>query len=54
MTDLVNNIVKEGYITDWRKSTLMSVYRGKCDPLVCSSYKDIKLLEQPMKMLETV
>ena len=55
MTDLINNIVKEGCIPDdWRKSTLVPVYKGKCNPLVCGSYRAIKLLEQPMKVLERV
>ena len=36
MTDLINNIVKEGCIPDdWRKSVLVPVYKGKSDPLVC-------------------
>ena len=49
MTDLINNIVKEGCIPDdWRKSILVPVYKGKGDPLVCGSYRGIKLLEQPM------
>ena len=55
MTNLINTIVKEGYITnDWRKSILVPVYKGKGDSLVCGSYRDIKLLEQPMKVLERV
>ena len=55
MTDLINNIVKEGYIPDdWRKSILVPVYKGKGDPLVCGSYRVIKLLEQPMKVHESV
>ena len=56
MTDLINNIVKEGCIpNDWRKSILVPVYKGKGDdPLVCGSYRAIKLLEQPMKVLERV
>ena len=50
ITDLINNIVIEGCIPDdWRKSILVPVYTGKCDPLVCGSYRAIKLLEQPMK-----
>ena len=54
-TDLINNIVKEGCIPDdWRKSILVPVYKGKGDPLVCGSYRAIKLLEQPMKVLERV
>ena len=55
MTDLINNIFKEGCIPDdWRKSILVPVYKGKGDPLVCGSYRAIKLLEQPMKVLERV
>ena len=49
MTDLK----EEGCIPDdWRKSILVPVYKGKCDPLVCESYRAINLLEQPMKVLE--
>ena len=55
LTDLINNIVKEVCIADdWRKSILVPVYKGKCDPFVCGSYRAIKLLEQPMKVLETM
>ena len=55
MTDLINNIVKGGCIPDdWRKSILVPVYKGKGDPLVCGSYRVIKLLEQLMKVLERV
>ena len=55
MTDLINNIVKEGCIPDdWIKSILVPVYKGKGDPLVCGSYRAIKLLEQPIKVLERV
>ena len=55
MTDLIHNIVKEGSIPDdWRKSILVPVYKGKSDPIVGGSYRDIKLLEQPMKVLERV
>ena len=32
----------------------MPVYKGKGDTLVCGSYRTIKLLEQPMKVLERV
>ena len=55
MTDLINNIVTEGCIPDDRRnSILVPVYKGKGDPLVCGSYRAIKLLEQPMKVLERV
>ena len=52
---LINNIVKEGCIPDnWIKSILVPVYNGKGDTLVCGSYIAIKLLDQPMKVLERV
>ena len=54
-TDLINNIIKEGYIPDaWRKSIMMSVYKRKGDPLVSGSYRTVKLLEQPRNVLERV
>ena len=44
MTEL-NNIGKEGCIPDdWKMSILVPVYKGKGDPLVCGSYRAIKLL----------
>ena len=50
---MINNIVKEGWIPDdWRKSILVPVYRGICDPLMCGSYRAIRLREQVMKVLE--
>ena len=52
MTDLINTIVKEGCIPDDWRSTPVLVYKGKGDPLVRGSYIAIKLLEQPMKLLE--
>ena len=39
---------------DWRKSILVPVYKGKGEPHVCGSYIAIKLLEQPMKVIESV
>ena len=41
MTDLINNIVKEGYIPDdWRKSILVLVYKGKVIHL-CVSHTEL-------------
>ena len=55
MTDRINYIVKEYCIpNDWRKSIMVPVYKGKGDPLVSGSYRAIKLLEQPNKVLERV
>ena len=55
LTDPINTIVKDDCIPDdWRKSILVPVYNGKCDPLVCGSYIAIMLLGQPMKVIERV
>ena len=57
MTDLINNIVKEGCIPDdWRKRVFWYLCtRGKVIHL-CVGHTEllIKLLEQPMKVLERV
>ena len=44
VTDLINNIVKDACCIpdEWRKSILVSVYKGKGNPLVCGSYRAIK------------
>jgi hypothetical protein len=55
VTDLCNVIVKEGIIpADWRKSWLVTVFKGKGDALECGSYRGIKLLDQVMKVFERV
>jgi hypothetical protein len=55
VTDLCNVIVKEGVIpADWRKSWLVTVFKGKGDALECGSYRGIKLLDQVMKVFERV
>ena len=55
MTDLINNIVKEGFNPDdLRKSIIVPVYKGKCDARVCVSYRAMRLMEQPMKVFERV
>ena len=55
VTDLCNLIVKEGRIpADWSKSWVATVYKGKGDALECSSYRGIRLLDQVMKVFESV
>ena len=50
MTDLCNAVVTEGKISqDWRKSWMVSVYKGKGNALECGSYRGIKLLDQVIK-----
>ena len=55
MTEMINNIVKEDCNPDdCRKSTLVSVYKGKDDPHGWDLYRAIQLLEKPMMVLEIV
>ena len=53
--DVCNAIVQEGRIPeDWRKSWMVSVYKGKGNAMECGSYRGIKLLDQVMKVFERV
>ena len=55
VTDIFNGVIREGKIpSDWKKSWLVNVYKGKGDDLECGSYKGIKLLDQVMKIFERV
>ena len=55
MTSIFNGVIREEKIpSDWRKSWLVNVYRGRGDALTCGSYRGIKLLDQGMKILEIV
>lgn len=55
MTDICNAVVAEGKVPeDWKRSWMVNVYKGKGDALECGSYRGIKLLEQPLKVLERV
>ena len=50
MTVLGNSILDEDRIpSDWSLSALVPLFKGKGDPLVCGSYRAIKLLEHAMK-----
>ena len=53
--DLRNGIVKEGYIPeDWKSSVVLPIYKGKGDPMECGSYREIKLLKNAMKVVERI
>src|ERR1700757_5131075 len=55
ITDICNEVVRSGKMPDdWRKSLIVSVYKGKGDALECGSYRGIKLLDQVMKVFERV
>ena len=49
----VHAIVREGVIPkDWRKSWMMSIYKGKGDVLDCGSHRGIQLIDHVMKVME--
>ena len=55
LLDLCNGIVKEGCIPeDWKLSVILPIYKGKGDPMKCGSYREIKLLEHAMKVVERI
>src|SRR5206468_12324731 len=55
LTILFNRIICEGKIPDdWKKSWMVTVYKGKGDSLECGSYRGIKLLDHAMKIFERV
>ena len=55
MTELFNQTVSDRKIPDeWRKSWVITVYKGKGDALDCGSYRGIKLLEHAMKVFERI
>ena len=55
MTDVCNAVMTEGKVpSDWCKSWMVTVFKGKGDALECGSYRGIKLLEHGMKVFERV
>ena len=53
--DLIEDIISEGCIpTDWQESYIVNLYKGKGDALTRGNYRDLKLIEQVMKVLERV
>ena len=55
LLDLCNGIVKAGCIPeDWKSSVILPTYKGKGDPMECGPYREIKLLEHAMKVVERI
>ena len=53
--DLIEDIIFENRIpSEWQESHIVSVYKGKGDPLNRSKYRGLKLIDQVMKVLELV
>ena len=55
VTELVNHIIhKETIPDDWKNSYIVNCYKGKGHATDRGNYKDLKLLEQVMKIVERV
>lgn len=55
VTELTNTFVKEGMAPDdWLRSVIVNVFKGKDDALVRGNYRGIKLLDQVLKVVESV
>ena len=55
LRDLVEKVLEEKTIPgEWRKRTLVLIYKNKDDILYCGKYRDIKLMSQSIKLLERV
>ena len=53
ITKLGNAIIRETSIPDnWLKSVMVNIYKGKCDALVRSNCRGLKLLDYGMKVVE--
>jgi len=53
--DLFNGIVKEKCIPeDWKSNEVLPVYKHKGDPMECVCYREIKLVEHAMKVIERI
>jgi len=47
--------MKEGCIPeDWKSIVILPIYKGKCDPMECGSYRWIKLSEHAMKVVQRI
>jgi len=53
--DLCNSIEKEGCIPEnWKSSVILPIHKWKWDPMKCGNYREIKLLEYAMKVVERI
>ena len=53
-TDIEGICCRISHLRDWQQSLLDPLSKGKGDPLICGSYRAIKLLDQTMKIYENV
>ena len=53
--ELLNIIIKEEKIpTEWTKSYIIIIYKGKGDPMQCKNYRGNKLPDHGLKLLEKI
>ena len=55
LTELLNKIFEAARIPKgWTRSYLLTIYKDKGDPMQCKNFREIKLLEHELKVLEKV
>ena len=55
LTGLFNDILRSKSMpNEWRKSTLIPIFKGKGDVQVCANYRGIKLTSHTLKIWERV
>ena len=55
MTRLINKIIYEERVpTEWKVNEIMPIFKQKGDSMECGSYREVKLLEHALKLLERV
>ena len=52
VVDAMNQVLQQGIPEKWRKSRMVSIYKGKGDILECNNYRGIKLICHSMKLWE--
>jgi len=55
VAEVCRQVWRQGEIpADWQASVVVPVYKSRGDPLVCGSYRPVKLLEHGMKVMERI
>ena len=55
MVELCKRVLdRKGMPDEWQTSVLVSIFKGKGDVRNCSTYREVKLLEHAMKIVERV
>ena len=53
LAHLMKSVIAEGVVpADWRDSNIVNFYKGKGDALVRGNYRDLKLTDHVMKLVE--